>query len=65
MTLAARRLNPRIDADTLVYRGRNAVGAISQRGREWLALDIDGRKIGRFPTRLAAFSAVLRKGDAR
>jgi hypothetical protein len=51
--------------DQIVYRGRDAVGAISQRGRQWLALDIDGRKIGAFPTRLAAFSAVLRKGDAR
>ena len=48
-----------------VYRGRDAVGAISQRGQEWLALDINGRRIGSFPTRLSAFSAVLRKGDGR
>jgi hypothetical protein len=58
-------LNTARETDQIVYRGRDAVGAISQRGREWLALDIDGRKIGSFPTRLSAFSAVLRKGDVR
>jgi hypothetical protein len=48
-----------------VYRGRDAVGAICQHGRQWLAFDIDGRKIGSFPTRLGAFSAVLRKRGGR
>jgi hypothetical protein len=51
-------------SDQIVYRGRTAVGAISQRGRIWLALDIDGRRIGRFETRLQAFAAVLREGGA-
>jgi hypothetical protein len=48
------------ETDQIVYKGRDAVGAISQRGRQWLALDIDGRKIGSFGSRLAAFAAVLR-----
>jgi hypothetical protein len=62
---AARKTTSTQGADTLVYRGRAAVGAISQRGREWLALDVDGRKIGDFQTRLAAVSAVLRNGGTR
>jgi hypothetical protein len=45
----------------IVYRGRDAIGAISQLGRQWLAFDIDGRKIGSFGSRLAAFAAVLRE----
>jgi hypothetical protein len=48
------------EVDQVVYKGRAAVGAISRRGSEWLALDIDGRKVGRFGTRLEAFAAVLR-----
>jgi hypothetical protein len=47
--------------DQVVYRGRDAIGAISQLGRQWLAFDIDGRKIGSFGSRLAAFAAVLRE----
>jgi len=60
----ARKSSPS-QSNQVVYSGREAVGVISQRGREWLALDIDGRRIGRFPTRLAAFAAVLRKGGAQ
>jgi hypothetical protein len=50
------------DDAQLVYRGRGAVGAVSRRGRHWLALDIDGRSLGQFPTRLSAFAAVLKDG---
>jgi hypothetical protein len=53
------------DSNTIVYMGRDAVGSISQRGRHWHAFDINGRKIGEFPTRLAAFAGVLRKGGAQ
>jgi hypothetical protein len=49
------------EAQTTVYRGRDAVGAIWPRGRQWLARDDRGRRIGAFPTRMAAFSAVLRR----
>jgi hypothetical protein len=57
---ALRKSKSQSNSDQIVYRGRDAVGAISQRGREWLALDIDGRKIGGFGSRLEAFAAVLR-----
>ena len=50
------------DTDTVVYRGREAVGSVSRRGRHWLALDINGRGLGHFPTRLSAFAAVLKGG---
>jgi hypothetical protein len=57
---AAVRMHNAGQSDQIVYKGRDAVGAISQRGPQWLALDINGRKIGSFGSRLAAFAAVLR-----
>jgi hypothetical protein len=56
--------NPKALSDDaqVVYKGRTAVGAVSRRGRHWLALDIDGRSLGQFPTRLSAFAAVLKGG---
>jgi len=55
-------LNP---SAQIVYRGRDAAGAISQHGRKWVAYDSEGRSLGRFATRLAAFAAVLKSGRAQ
>ncbi len=46
-------------SDQMVYVGCTALGTISRHGRQWLALNLDGRLIGRFETRSAAFGAVL------
>jgi hypothetical protein len=54
----------RAEAEQIVYRGREAVGAISPRDGKWRALDMDGRAIGRFVSRLEAFAAVLRRAGA-
>jgi len=64
MRFGASRRAPAPEHDQIVYRGREAVGAVSQRGRRWLALDIDGRRIGYFASRLEAFAAVLREDAA-
>lgn len=63
MTLRRRRPPPETQPDQIVYRGRSPAGAISQRGRRWLALDIDGRRLGWFPSRVEAFAQVLRRDD--
>ncbi|HKH80849.1 MAG TPA: hypothetical protein VKA03_04440 [Methylovirgula sp.] len=51
-------------SDQMVYAGRVALGAISRRGQEWLAFNLDGRRIGRFETRSAAFSAIIESAGA-
>jgi hypothetical protein len=52
------------DSDQVVYRGREFAGAVSSRGRAWLALDKNGHSLGRFGSRLEAVAAVLRQGGA-
>jgi hypothetical protein len=47
------------EGDQVVYAGRDWKGAVSRRGREWLAVDEGGKSLGYFANKALAVKAVL------
>jgi hypothetical protein len=57
--VAPARIVPLGDSDTLVYSGRTWLGAVSFRGRGWLAIAASGHQLGYHRDRTRAVAAVL------
>jgi hypothetical protein len=55
---------PADEARRAVYSGRDRLGSIIQKGKEFVALDRQGKPIGRYDTAGEATNAVVRRAVA-